>query len=371
MTLAASDDLVVLSSWHGRWSDTPRAIGEELLRRGAPLRLAALVGPDAPPLPDGIEAVPADDPDAERAALEAARWIVSNDIHESDFVKRPDATYLQTWHGTPLKRIAFDVLNPHFPEAERHYAVDLGRDVARWDLLLSPNRFSTEVLPRAFRYHGPVLETGYPRNDVLQGPAAAETRARVRAALGVREGQQAVLYAPTWRDTFVHTLTLDLALLRERLGDDVVMLVRAHGLTAASDRLEDGPGVRNVTRWADVSELYLAADVLLTDYSSAMVDFAITGRPMLFYTWDLDVYRDEMRGFYVDFEAIVPGPLLTTSAQVADALADVEAAVAPWGERYAEFRERFCHRDDGHATERVVDLVFAEAGTAELIAAPG
>jgi CDP-glycerol glycerophosphotransferase len=369
--IAAADDLVVLSSWHGRWSDTPRAIGEELLRRRAPLRLAALVGPDAPPLPDGVEAVPADDPDAERAALEAARWIVSNDIHESDFVKRPDATYLQTWHGTPLKRIGFDVVNPRFPDAERHYAVDLGRDVARWDLLLSPNRFSTEVLPRAFGFTGRVLETGYPRNDVLQGPAATDVRARVRAALGVRDGQRAVLYAPTWRDTFEHRLALDLGLLRDRLGDDVVVLVRAHGLTAASDRLENGPGVRNVTRWGDVSELYLAADVLLTDYSSAMVDFAITRRPILLYTHDLAEYRDELRGFYVDFEAIVPGPMLTTSAQVAEALADVEAATAPWRERYTAFRERFCHHDDGRATERVVDLVFAEAGTAELIAAPG
>ncbi len=371
MTLTAADDLVVLSSWHGRWSDTPKAIGEELLRRGAPLRLAALVGPEAPPLPEGIEAVPADDPDAERAALEAARWIVSNDIHESDFVKRPDATYLQTWHGTPLKRIGFDVVDPKFPGAERHYAVHLGRDVARWDVLLSPNRFSTQVLPRAFRYTGPVLETGYPRNDVLQGPRAAGVRARVRGALGLREGQRAVLYAPTWRDTFVHTLALDLELLRARLGDDVVVLVRAHGLTAASDGLEDAAGVRNVTRWPDVAELYLAADVLLTDYSSAMVDFAITGRPILLFTHDLDTYRDELRGFYVDFEAIVPGPMLMTTAQVADALEDLDATVAPWAERYAGFRQRFCQHDDGGATARVVDAVFAEAGAAALSAAPG
>jgi CDP-glycerol glycerophosphotransferase len=249
-------------------------------------------------------------------------------------------------------------VDPTFPDAEYHYATELGREVAKWDVLLSPNPFSTEVLRRAFRFEGEILETGYPRNDVLLAPDAGERRARVRAALDLEEGTRAVLYVPTWRDSFEHTLELDLDLLHRELGPQTTILVRAHGLTAASDRGGDGPGVRNVTRWPDVAELYLAADVLLTDYSSAMVDFAVTGKPILLFTYDLDRYRDRIRGFTLDFEATVPAPLLRTSADVAAALADPAAATAAFEERYAAFRARFCPWDDGRAAARVVDAVF-------------
>lgn len=354
-------DLAVFSSWHGRWSDSPKAIAEELVRREAPLELAAIVADDATPPPAPVRAIRPGG-DAEREALEEARWIVSNDVLPLAFEKRPDATYLQTWHGTPLKRIGFDVTNPRFPDAEYHYAVELVRDVARWDLLLSPNSFSTPLLRGAFRFEGPILESGYPRNDVLRSDRAAAVRDRVRAELRLPDGALAVLYAPTWRDSFEHSLELDLDLLRERLGESVVVLVRAHGLTAASDRLQDAATVRNVTRWPETAELYLAADVLVTDYSSAMVDFAITGKPMLFYTYDLDEYRDRLRGFYVDFEREVPGPLLRTSAEVADALGDLPGVTAASAERYDSFRARLCHLDDGRAAERVTEATFAGCG---------
>jgi CDP-glycerol glycerophosphotransferase len=305
----------------------------------------------------------APDSPEELEALARADWVVSNDVLPSDWAKRPDCRYLQTWHGTPLKRIGFDVADPTFPDAEYHYATELGREVAKWDVLLSPNPFSTEVLRRAFRFEGEILETGYPRNDVLLAPDAGERRARVRAALDLEEGTRAVLYVPTWRDSFEHTLELDLDLLHRELGPQTTILVRAHGLTAASDRGGDGPGVRNVTRWPDVAELYLAADVLLTDYSSAMVDFAVTGKPILLFTHDLEHYRDRIRGFTVDFEAEVPSPLLRTSAQVAEALADPEAATAPFRERYAAFAARYCPWDDGRAAARVVDAVFGAAAS--------
>lgn len=349
--------LAVFSSWHGRWSDNPRAIAEELVRRGSSLELIAVVAEDAEP-PAAPVGVVRPGSDEEREAFESARWIVSNDVLPLEFAKRPDATYLQTWHGTPLKRIGFDVRNPRFPDAEYHYAVELVRDVERWDLMLSANPLSSRVLRQAFRFTGPILDTGYPRNDRLQSDCAGALRRSARKALRLPGEALAVLYAPTWRDTFEHSLELDLELLRRRHGEKVVALVRAHGLTAASDRLEDSPAVRNVSRWPDIGELYLAADVLVTDYSSAMVDFAITRKPMLFYTYDLESYRDDLRGFYVDFEDEVPGPLLRSSAEVADALEDIAAVTAGARERYESFRRRYCGLDDGRASARVVDAVF-------------
>jgi CDP-glycerol glycerophosphotransferase len=347
---------VVFASWSSQYSDNPRAISEELHRRGAPVSHLFLLGADPGEVPAHVRGLPAGSREAV-AALEAAPYIVSNDVLPDDFHKAPGARYVQTWHGTPLKRIAYDVPRWTFFKA-KEYETWLPRDVARWDLLLSPNRHSSEVLRGAFRYEGEILETGYPRNDVLLSPERDAIRARVREQLELRDDQTAVLYAPTWRDTDTFRLELDLRAVERALGPGHVVLLRTHWIVAAA-AAEAGPGVRLVSGYQDVRDLYLAADVLLTDYSSAMFDFAVTGRPMLFYVYDLDRYRDEIRGFYFDFQAEAPGPLLPTTDAVIAALRDLDAVVARHAEAYARFRERFCHLEDGRAAARVIDAVFA------------
>ena len=355
-------ELAVFLSWRGRWSDSPRAISAELARRRPAVRQVWVLDDEAAgELPAGMERVAPGTPE-ELDALAGARWVVSNDTLTMDWAKRPDCFYLQTWHGTPLKRIGYDIAWPPYSGALEHYTVELPRDVAKFDAMLSPNPFSTRVLRRSFGFHGAMLETGYPRNDVLHGPERAAVRARVRRELDLPAGTRAVLYAPTWRDSFQHTLDrIDVGLLRRTLGDGTTLLLRAHGYTAASDTGRSEPGVRNVTRWRDMAELYLAADVLVTDYSSSVFDFAGTGKPLLLYTYDLAHYRDTIRGLNVDLAAQAPGPLLSSSAEVAAALLDVEAATAPHRERYAAWVARYCPWDDGGASARVVDAVFGPA----------
>jgi CDP-glycerol glycerophosphotransferase len=349
--------LVVFTSWHGLfYSDNPRALSEELGRRGAALDRVWVVGPDTGPLPDDVHTVSRGSAE-HRAALERARYIVSNDTIHDPFVKAPGARYLQTWHGSPLKRIAFDVEKPAFEGADV-YAAELARDVARWDVLLSPSRWATEVLRRAFRYEGEILETGYPRNDLLFGAERDAIRARVRRALGLAEGVRAVLYAPTWRDGSPFSLAVDLARLAGELGEEHAVLLRAHWLAGASPETRRIAGVRDVTGHQDLRELYLAADALVTDYSSAMFDFALTGKPILLFTYDLARYRDELRGFYFDLERHAPGPLLTSDAELADALRDLDALAAAHADAYARFRARFCDLDDGRAGARVLAAVF-------------
>jgi CDP-glycerol glycerophosphotransferase len=352
-SLAARFDAgaVLFESWQGAYSDNPRAISERLreLRPG----YAHLWSSDAP-VP-GADAFP---PGGRRylRALGRAGHVVTNVGMPAYYRKPAGATYVQTWHGTPLKRIAFDVERPTFP-GHRRYLERLARDVARWDYLISPNAFSTEVFRRAFRYAGEVLETGYPRNDVLSSPDADATRRAVRAGLGVAEGVRAVLYAPTWRDGADFASALDYA----ALPGDHVYLVRAHTLDAGTVSLPAGAHVLDVSGHPDIRELYLAADVLVTDYSSAMFDFAVTGKPMLFYTYDLAEYRDETRGFYFDFEAQAPGPLLATTAQVAEALEALDDVARAHAGAYAAFRERFCALEDGRASDRVIEAVFGPA----------
>ena len=245
--------------------------------------------------------------------------------------------YVQTWHGTLLKRIGFDVENPQFISGTK-YNEHLARDVAKWDLAISPNPFSTPHMRRAFRYDGEILESGYPRNDVLCSGDAPALAAAVRARLGLPAGKKVIMYAPTWRDNQYYAsgryrfdFRLDLQDAYRRLGDDYVFLVRGHHQMADDVPDDIRPGfMLNVTAYPDISELFLVTDALITDYSSMMCDFAATGKPMVFYTYDLEDYRDNLRGFNLDFEAEVPGPLLATSAEVVAALGDLDAVAGEY-----------------------------------------
>lgn len=353
-------DLAVFESFRGRqYSDSPRAIYRELRRRNPGIDCVWITG-GLFGAPDGARTVLQNSRE-HYEVLARARYIVGNDPQPEWFRKRDGQTYVQTWHGTPLKRIGFDIENPRFAAA-RGYLKRFAVDVAQWDLLVSPNPFSTPIMRRAFRYDGEVIEAGYPRNDVLLADGRDELAARVRERLGIEPGKRAVLYAPTWRDDqfqagrYRFGLRLDLERARRELGDDHVLLVRGH-FNVAEAVPGDGNGfVIDVTGYPDIAELYLAADLMITDYSSVMFDFAVTGKPMLFFAYDLEHYRDEVRGFYFDLAAEAPGPLLRTSDEVIAALREFDAS--EHRAAYRAFTEKFCPLDDGHAAARVVDRVF-------------
>jgi CDP-glycerol glycerophosphotransferase len=352
----------VFNSFEGRYSDNPRALYEALLRRGDAHTHTWLCDPAyASDFPPGVDTACYGTPEGVRA-LESADVLVANTHTDVEWAKRPGAVYLQTWHGTPLKRIHWDVLWAPPGRLER-----LSRDVARWDVLLSPNRASTPLLRRAFRYDGEVLESGYPRNDVLNAPDRDELRARTRAGLGIPDDRTVVLYAPTWRDDEVFPeggrafrLPFDVAAFDEQLGDDHVLLLRVHYMLTGRLAALAHASVRDVSAHPDISHLYLAADVLVTDYSSTMFDFALTGRPMLFFTYDLADYADRLRGLYLDFAREAPGPLLRSSQDVLDALRALSAVTDRYAERYECFRAKYCHLEDGRAAERVLDRLFAD-----------
>jgi CDP-glycerol glycerophosphotransferase len=345
--------VVLFDSWRGKLADSPRGISEELLRRDAPFEQVWVLD-DPSKAPEGTTGVRPDSIEYLRQTGRA-RYVVSNDRLPGYFRKRRGMTYVQTWHGTPLKLVGFDVEgNPTFDG----YLRDLARDVRAWDYLVSPNSFSTETLRSAFRFEGEILETGYPRNDILFSDERESVRARVRDELGIAPDQRAVLYAPTWRDNPTFSTELDLHALHDSLGDAFVVLMRSHSVVADTLSVPDLPRLRNVTARDDVGELLLAADVLVTDYSSVMFDFAGTGKPIVLFTYDLEHYRDELRGLYFDIEAEAPGPLVRTTAELADALRDIDAIRTRYGSEYEQFRGRFCHLDDGHAGARVVDAVF-------------
>jgi CDP-glycerol glycerophosphotransferase len=272
---------------------------------------------------------------------------VVNDWLRRTFSRRPGQVVLQTWHGTPLKRLAL-----HRPGFDPRRMAAVIKESRRWNILLAQNPYAARILGKAYAFLSrPIWVEGYPRNDILSGGDAGTTR----SALGIRADERVLLYAPTWRDDrtemvdFVDPVTLAAA-------TDSVVLVRGHSRTLLPGRDAEGPRVVDVTGFPDTSRLLLAADALITDYSSVMFDFSVTGKPMYFLVPDIEHYRGELRGFYFDLVAHAPGPVVRTEAELVSAVRDADPA--DFAAKYALWREKFNPRDDGRAAARVVDRIF-------------
>ena len=353
-------DTVLFSTFGGRSAgDSPLAIYDELRRRGYGHRLVWEVADGATAKPKDAEAVVVGSPE-HVSILHTARHLVSNNNFPFWYRKHPDQVYLQTWHGTPLKKIGRDVPRANLSLSYRDL---MKREAAAWDLLLAQNDFAAQRLGPALEYDGEVLNVGYPRNDFL-ATAGPREAAVIRGVLGVPASRRLVLYAPTWRDNamqagggYALVSYLDLDVVSRAFGEDSTLLVRGHsntpGLGSALPH-----NVLDVSAYPDVAELMHVADVLITDYSSIMFDFVNTGRPMLFLTPDLAEYADSTRGFYLDFEAIAPGPLLSSTDEVLSSLASLAALRKTYASRYSSFAATFAPHDDGKAAARVVDHVW-------------
>ncbi|WP_167958773.1 CDP-glycerol:glycerophosphate glycerophosphotransferase [Anaerosporobacter faecicola] len=278
--------------------------------------------------------------------------------------KRKGNVFLETWHGTPLKRLVFD--QEEVCGASPLHKQQFYRQSRDWDYLISDNRFSTDTFKRAFLFHNEIVECGYPRNDVLYAPDKEARILALKDKLGIPKDKKTILYAPTWRDDeyygkgeYKFALKLDLKNLKKQLGEEYVILLRTHYYIADSidiTGLEDF--AFNLSKYNDISELYLISDLLITDYSSVFFDYANLRRPILFFTYDLEKYRDMLRGFYLDIEKEMPGPLLFTEEDVLDAIKNIGQIEEDYKGKYDEFYERFCHVDDGNASKRIVERVF-------------
>ncbi|GAB3661229.1 hypothetical protein GCM10027596_21080 [Nocardioides korecus] len=344
---------VVLESFAGRSvADNPLAVGRELARRDLDADLVWLVDDPSVRVPEGTRAVPRRTPEMFKVLAGAAAY-VSNASAPDWWRKRPGMVHVQTWHGVPLKRIGED-RGPGDLATWRHREV-VASQAAGWDLLVSPSPWCSPVFRSAFRFGGTLLEAGQPRNDVLLGPHRDAVGARVRAELGLTSEERVVLYAPTWRDNAGHRVAkpvhLDVAAFLEG-SPGTTLLVRGHYNASRQRDLRHEGRVVDVTRYPDAADLLCAADALVTDYSSVMFDFCLTGRPIVLLVPDLETYRDVHPGTYFDIAERAPGPVVRDTPGVLAALARPGDADA---QARADFRAAFCPLDDGGASARVVD----------------
>lgn len=282
----------------------------------------------------------------------SARALVVNDWLRKRYRRRRHQRVLQTWHGTMLKKLALD----RKVGIRTRLAVRRERD--RWDALLAQNPYAADIFRSAYAIRAPIWQEGYPRNDVLHAPGRVDD---VRAALGIPADARVVLYAPTWRDDRTEMVDfVDLADFAADLDEGHVVLVRGHSRTLAHGQDLLGENLLDVTTYPDMADLLLVADVLVTDYSSVMFDYAGTGRPIVFFTPDLAHYSTDLRGFYFDLLAEAPGPVVSTREDLKAAILASADGQPEYAARAAAWRKRFAPRDDGHAGRRVVERMLAE-----------
>lgn len=292
----------------------------------------------------------------------AKTWVF--DCRQPGFLKKRDGVnYIQTWHGTPLKKLALDMEDVFMVNSKSidRYKKNFRNNAATWDYLIAQNPFSTETFRRCFDFKKTMLEIGYPRNDMLINQNEEESIQSLKKKFNLPLDKKIILYAPTWRDDeydakgkYKFSPKIDFSMLKEKLEDDYIMIVKYHYLVQdCIDWTQYGDFIYHFDD--DITQMYLVSDILITDYSSVMFDYSVLKRPMFFYCYDLDNYKNHLRGFYFDFPKKAPGPISKTTDQLVQDIMNYKEE--EYKERYQNFVETFNPWDDGRASQKVVELI--------------
>ena len=292
-------------------------------------------------------------------------WVF--DTRQPEFLLRRKGTYyIQTWHGTPLKKLALDMDRMDMGGSTdiENYHEQFRVTCKDWDYLVSQNKFSTDIFRSCFAFKDrPILQIGYPRNDILINDNSPAKIREYKEKLGLPLDKKIILYAPTWRDNeysekgkYKFSSKLDFDKAKEALSDEYIFIVKYHYLV--SDKIDWTPYkgfVYTFDETKDIAWLYLVSDMLITDYSSVMFDYSILNRPMLFFAYDLEDYKENLRGFYFDFVNDIPGPISRDTDQL---IKDIkEYNEDSWKEKYKNYHDKFNGIDDGHASQKVIDVI--------------
>ncbi len=355
-------DMVVFESFIGRnYNDSPRAMFEYMRELNPDMEYVWIVNdPDQFEI-EGAKVI-------RRLSREyfftvaKAKYIVNNSRMPIFFTKRKDQVYVQLWHGTPLKRLVYDMETNVMPGTNKDkYLQNFSREVANWDYLVSPNHYSTEKFKTAFRFNQKFLEVGYPRNVFLHTHTADDVKA-ARAKYGIGEDDIAILYTPTYRDNhnegkgkYLQEIQLDLELLNNTPG--IKVLLRTHYLVQQNLNLENYPNIINANEESDINILYIASDVLLNDYSSTMFDYLILDKPIILFAYDLKSYVEEIRGFYMDYNKI-PAEQINSTERLIEIVQNLKSYQAIWKEEMDEFRKEMICPTEVDSNQIIVNTML-------------
>lgn len=301
--------------------------------------------------------------------LSKAKYWVFNAKMAPYYQKKEEQIYLQTWHGTPLKRLGHDLLynGKTYYRSQLSYKQMLkgyDEDSCQWDYLISPNSFSSRAFASAFKINQEkMLEVGYPRVDFLVN-ADSNKCMELKRRYGLPLDKKVVLYAPTWRDDsfgirgYRFELAVDFYKWKNQLGDDTVILFKPHYLISNVYQVPNDLSdfVYLMAASADINDAYLMSDVLITDYSSVFFDYANLNRPIYFYMYDFEQYEQELRGFYLNVPDELPNDVIRTEKEL---LRRIKEDIFDY-DRLQVFNQVFNSWNDGKVSSKVAKRIFYE-----------
>ncbi|TDG11614.1 CDP-glycerol:glycerophosphate glycerophosphotransferase [Seongchinamella unica] len=361
------DNLVVFESFFGKsYSGNPKYIHQELARHYPEFRSVWVYNKQPLDILNCEKQVRRGSDEYFQALAKSKYWV--NNIQFPVHEKADDTVYIQTWHGTPLKKLGWDieVSGPEAGAREKAY-----RESRNWDYLLSQNSYSTEIFRRCFKFGGKILEQGYPINDIWSSPELDRIKQRVKDSLGIPASKRVVLYAPTWRDNnplgnwiYKADDVFDYEAWSRNAPSDVVLLLKFHHLVLPPRLNGYEQRIMSVSDYDDTQELLAIADCLITDYSSIFFDYLNSDRPIIYYAYDLAEYQDSTRDMYVSMDQL-PGPVVTSFSELLDRVDQLEEVATGFQDLRDEFAAKFCPNDDGSAANRILGEIFKASNAIE------
>ena len=370
--LRPKDDIILFESSNGRnYTGNPRYVYEEILNEGLEDEFKCVwvfMHPEKHNLPGNAIKVKRSFFKFLYYAIVSGTWIFDS-RHLYYLKKNRKTKYIQTWHGTPLKKLGLDMdyIDMSGNQDIKKYHEEFIKNTSEWQYLISQNSYSSEIFTRAFDFKGEMLEIGYPRNDILINKNNKEEIDAIKNKLDIPKDKKIILYAPTWRDNefynkgeYKFATEMDFDRLCRELSNEYILIVKFHYLVKENmDWTKYGGFVIECDADWDIQELYLISDMLITDYSSVMFDYSILKRPMIFFTYDLENYKNKLRDFYFDMIEEVPGPVCRTNDEMISFIKGYseESYKSEFSGKYKKWNEKFNPFDDGNASKKIIELI--------------
>lgn len=351
---------ILFNSFGGRgFNDSPKALYDEICRREEFMdwRLIwAFVDPSKHDVPRG-EKVKIDTYSFFKALLYSRVWIGNSGVSRGIEPRLKHHVCIETWHGTPLKKICGEENTETFAERPENYKGPIDNTTIR----CAQSDFDREIFARVFHAaKESIIPSDLPRNDKLLNYSKPELD-EIKKSLDIDDKKKVILYAPTYREYLINKNNenyiappININKWRERLGKQYVLLVRAHYEVSASLGITNDDFVKDVSRYSSVNDLYAISDMMVSDYSSAYFDYAILDRPILCFAYDQKEY-EEKRGLYLNLAEALPCEVIDNEDDLINAILRIDYRAASAKTR--KFHEKFAP-NAGHASQTVVDLML-------------
>ncbi|MGL4688206.1 MAG: CDP-glycerol glycerophosphotransferase family protein [Fusobacteriaceae bacterium] len=349
---------VLFSSYFGRqYSDNPKFIYEELIKNRNDLDIVWVLNNKIEELQGHNIKIVNEKNWKYLYYLATSKYWIDN-CHGYHLRKpRAKTILLQTWHGTPLKKIAQDIEGEQYKKSKKSWELES----SYWDYFLSPNKNLNNLFCKAFKIKEDiVINTMYPRNEFLIRSNIQEIERKVFKELGIKKGKKIILYAPTFRtgETDSYKLHLNIKKLEKEFGDKYIFLIRLHPNIKKLDcENTEKEFLINASKYNDIQELYLVSDVLITDYSSVFFDYAILKKPIIFYPYDYEEYKNDDRGFYFEYSEIVPGPIVYDEENLIKEIKKIECNMDEFQNKIEKFNEKYNDAKNKETSKYILEKI--------------